>query len=87
MAKTKQRGSPAATKIPITRRALIQRINRALQQRDEQLRAARGPRQQRELGDYWILDLRKRCVASKNIDPEKLARELGVLQPYESVEE
>jgi hypothetical protein len=76
-----------AQKVPITMGALIQRINRVLKHRDEQLKVARGARVLQEFGDFWILDVNRNMVVDKHVDPEELGRELGVLQPYETVAE
>ena len=73
-------------KAPVTMRAVIQRINRKLKADDEQLRATRGEgNAQRELGDYYIVDFNRNSVMRKDVDPAKLARELGVLKPWEEV--
>jgi hypothetical protein len=72
--------------VPVSRRGLIQRINRALAKQDEQLKTTRGDgRARQELGDYYLLDFELNAVTEKNVDPEALARELGVLKPYERV--
>jgi len=74
-------------KVRISRRALVQRINRKLAQRDERLKSSRGVRARQDCGNYWILNVRRNFVADRNIDPEQLARELGVLQPFEALED
>jgi hypothetical protein len=37
-----------------------------------------------DCGNYYILDLKRNAV-SKDIDPENLARKLGVLKDWEEV--
>ena len=66
-------------------RAVVQRINRKLAADDEMLKAARGARMQLDCGDYYVVDFRQNCVTSKDVDPEVLARKLGVLKGYEQV--
>ena len=64
---------------PVTMRALIQRINRKLEQNDQRLRAARSS----DLGRYYILDFKHNSVVKRHIDPEALGRDFGVLKDYE----
>lgn len=72
-------------KVPVTLRAVIQRINRKLAPDNEVLKAARGARMQQEVGDYYIVDFSKNAVTRMDADPEKLARELGVLKDWETL--
>ena len=74
----------ATTKAPVTERALVQRINRALALRGERLRAGRG-RSVDDLGDYFVVDVDRRAVVGKDITLEEYGRDLGVLQPWERV--
>jgi hypothetical protein len=74
------------TTVPVSMRALVQRINRQLKKDNEQLRKARG-RDQYNIGDWFTLDLYHNAVARTYLDPEKLGRELGVLRPWECVED
>jgi hypothetical protein len=74
------------TKVGISKRALIQRINRKLRREDEQLRAARGGRDHQNLGDYYVIDYRGNFVTRKDVNIVTLGRELGVLQPWETAE-
>ena len=71
--------------IPVTMRALLQRINRALAQDDEVLKKTRGARAVQELGDYYVLDFNRNALVEKDVDPEELGRELGILEDYERV--
>lgn len=72
--------------VPITQRALIQRINRALKDNDESLKKTRGAAMELECGEYYILSFRN-VVMNKHVDPEELGRSLGVLKPHERVVE
>jgi hypothetical protein len=65
-------------------RALIQRINRKLRDEDEVLKIPRG-RARHQLGDFFLLNWRLNIVVHDHVDPEPLARELGVLRPWEKV--
>ncbi len=94
--------------VPVTMRALVQRINRGLARRDgcmhgqdpmcrrcEEngfapatiLKASRGERARLDLGEFYVLDVSGNSVLSKQIDPEELGRELGVLHAWERVAE
>jgi hypothetical protein len=70
------------TSIPITRRALIQRINRKLPE-GEKLKCSRGAQTENELGAYYTVDECSNTVTASHIDLEKWASELKVLKPYE----
>ena len=87
---------PPVRKAMITERALIQRINRKLQQQPnpEVLRAARTERQREELGDYFTVcestfGEPKKAISSGVcrvfVRIERLASELGVIRPWEEV--
>jgi hypothetical protein len=79
-----------ATKVPITMRALTQRINRKLAADSDsgnwvgkRLRASRGEGEISNLGGFYLLDSSKGAVVDDHVDPEKLGRKLGVLKPWE----
>lgn len=74
--------------VPVTRRALIARINRTLRKQDETLKAVRGDgRARQELGDYYILDAAHVRILRANVDLAAIGTELGVLAPYEKLED
>jgi hypothetical protein len=75
----------AANKVPVSTRALIQRINRALAHEGEQLKTTRGERWRGELGNFYIIDTYRNGIEAQHVDPEELGREMKVLQPYEVV--
>ena len=75
----------AGAKVPVTVRAVTQRINRALRARGETLKAARGVRARQDLGDYYTIQVDRNAVVDTHVDLERLARELGALAPYEQV--
>lgn len=74
-------------KVPVTTRALIQRINRKLKPEQERLKTLRGDRWRGDLGDYFVVDFFTNRIVAQHVDPEKLGRELGVLQPWERVQD
>ncbi len=67
----------------ITRRALIQRINRKLKPDRKMLRATREGRIRSEVGNYHVIDFRSNAITHTNVDVETMTRELGVLKDYE----
>jgi hypothetical protein len=69
--------------VPVTTRALTQRINRKLRDDDRMVKPSRGERARADLGDFYVLDFKKNAVLQKNIDLGALGRELGALQPFE----
>jgi hypothetical protein len=74
------------TTIPLARRALVQRINRALKPKGQMLKTARG-RAVASAGRYFVTDFRRGVVVGQRVDPEALARELGCLAAWEHVED
>ena len=57
---------------------VVQRINQELAAKGQILTAKRKIGTTQHLGDYYILDLSGNVIDT-HIDPEKLARKLGVL--------
>jgi hypothetical protein len=70
----------------VTKRALMQRVNRALKADGEQLKVSRGMRAFLDLGELFTVDISRNFISRKDIDLERLARQLGVLKPYETLE-
>ena len=77
----------ATQTVPVTERALLQRINRRLAKDGEQVRKARTERARLELGDYYRIDVSGNVIVGKDEHLEKLGAELGLLQKYEHVVE
>lgn len=70
--------------VPISRRALIQRINRALAKEGELLKACRpNSRAYHELGEFYVVDTSANAIVGKDVDLESYARELKVLEKFE----
>jgi hypothetical protein len=76
-------GTAKRTRVPVTTRALLQRINRAFQGDDEILKKSRGMRAFLDVGEYYTVDVRRNSICRANVDPEKLGRELEVLAEWE----
>jgi hypothetical protein len=74
-------------KMQVTTRAVIQRINRRLKPDAKQLCVTRGERMLQSIGYYHIMDYSSNYVSRPNVDPETLARELGVLGEHEEMVE
>lgn len=74
----------ARARVPVTRRALTQRINRALKKDARMLKTPRGEARN-ELGNYYVLDLNRNRVVEKHVDVEAMGRALGVLQKFEAL--
>ncbi len=72
---------------PVSRRTLIQRINRKLAHENKVLRATRVRGYKAILGDYYIVNNNFNAITATHCDPAKLAKELGVLADYESIQE
>ena len=72
------------TKVKVSERALIQRINRKL---SKELKSLRGAREKsigfHDTGRYYIVDDSRNLVAATDVKLEELGRELKVLKPYE----
>ena len=69
----------------VTMHALKQRINRKLP--DEKLKTARSRRVESSVGRYYTIDPKQNFVVHDHLDPEAIARELGVLANHEHVVE
>jgi hypothetical protein len=73
----------AEKRVPVSERALIQRLNRKMWHDDLMIRTTRGGRAEIDLGRHYVLNWRINGIAGKDIDLEDYGREFGVLQPYE----
>lgn len=69
--------------VPITMRALIQRINRKLP-KGEMLKAARSRRSADSTGWHFVIAHNE--IKQHHVNVETLGRKLGVLADYERVE-
>jgi hypothetical protein len=73
------------SKTPVSRRALIQRLQRKLRHEGEMLVATRSGRWRNELGDYHVVNVRRNAVVAQHVDPEALARKIGALKEWEKM--
>jgi len=75
----------------VSQRAIVQRINRRLANDQQTLRVTRpGSRWANDLGAFYIVDndpLGRENLVAAHVDLETLARELGVLEPGETIAE
>ena len=74
-----------ATKVPVTVRALTQRINRHLMKQEEVLKKARARAIRAEFGEYYVVNWRSNLVQQWHVDPVALAQELGLLHAWETI--
>lgn len=70
--------------VPVTQRALVQRVNRLLAKEDRVIKAARGGAAV-DLGDFYMVDTEINGIIEKHVDIEETARKLGALKPYEKL--
>ena len=76
--------------VPVSRRALEQRINRKLAAAGEVLRRKRSDWAANGCGwntrgDYYLIDTNTNFLIDEGIDLEDLGRHLGVLRAYETL--
>jgi len=86
---TKETATEEQGKVPVTMRAIVQRINRKLApdgyRRLKQSRGRPWKYLDRDVGKWFLVDGRRNSVERTHVDPEELAKELGVLKPWERV--
>jgi hypothetical protein len=76
----------AKTKVPVTERALLQRINRKLRkEQDSVVKKARGENVALTIGEYFMVGFHSNAVMEQDVDLKKLGKELGVLRAWESL--
>jgi hypothetical protein len=80
-------GKQTADFVPVSARALEQRINRKLAAQGEKLKRCRSDRWRHDLGDYYVINVDKNIIVFKQVNLEVLGRELGALAPYERLED
>ena len=69
----------------VTKRAIVQRINRALAREGQKLIARRG-KWRSELGDFYIVDVIRNAITNEYVDLEDCGRGLKVLAEWEQLE-
>jgi hypothetical protein len=77
----------AGKKVPVTVRALTQRINRTLREKNQRLKLPRGAQARLDLGGigYYVIDCRRNRIVADHVDIEVLGRKLGALREWEEV--
>jgi hypothetical protein len=75
------------TKVPVSARALLQRLNRVLAQDDLLLKKARGAGVVQQLGEYYVIDTRVNGVVEKDVDLEAFARKRLAMAAWETLSE
>jgi hypothetical protein len=76
--------APVTGKVPVTERALYQRINRKLKHENQSLRTARS--EDTNLGRYFIVDTYRNQLVDSHVNIEKLGRKLEALAAWEELE-
>lgn len=72
--------------VPVTERAIVQRINRCLKPDLLQLKKCRNRgRWHDELGDYYLVDLNRNSINEKHVDLATMAKELKVISDFEQM--
>ena len=87
---SKQKGG---ARVPVTERALVQRINRALAKQDRKLSKSRsfytsdgqGPHYNDNLGAFYVVDTNRNMLADSHVNIEGLGRSLEVLAEWEAL--
>jgi len=74
-------------KVPVGMRALTQRINRALAKDGQKLVTSRSNMEKSNFGNWYIVDISTNAVDAYHCELETLAKECGVLKPYEVFED
>jgi hypothetical protein len=74
-------------KVAVSRRAVVQRVNRKLASQGQRMVAARSERVRQELGSYYVIDLNSNTVVWKRFDLAAYAQKLGALKTWERVED
>jgi hypothetical protein len=75
----------SGAKVPVSTRAIIQRINRVLVKDGRQVKTARSIHVQLDCGKYFVIDVRNNAISRHDVSLEELATVLEVLQPYEEI--
>jgi len=71
--------------VPVSERALLQRINRKLAPDYEQVKKSRPSRFSDTLGEYYRIDMECNFILQTHEDIEKLGRKLRALDPWEEL--
>ena len=74
--------------VPVAFRSILQRLNRHLKANSREIKAVRlkGTTDRTEFGEYFMLDTKRGAVIATQLTAlkiAKLARDVGVLKPWE----
>ena len=85
----KNKRAKTESKVPVSERALIARINRKLAHEGEQLRKKRSPWAAWGAADwgFYAVDVNRNVITADHVDLESWGKELGALEPYERLVE
>lgn len=72
-------------KVPVSRRAVLARVNRILAKEDQAFRISRSHGEKSNLGEAYILDTRRNVVVAHQMSLEELASELGAIKSFEEM--
>ncbi len=78
---------PTIARRPVGERSLIQRLNRRLAKDSQKLCMSRSRAAEAEFGKFSVADTATGEVTASIIEVEGLARDLGVLRPWEELED
>lgn len=73
------------TKVPVSWRSLLQRLNRRLAHEGRILKKSREGHALAELGTYYVLDRPHNAIVAHHVDPQALAETYHILQPWEAL--
>ena len=77
---------PVLKRIPVSERALLARLNRALSKEDQMLKKCReDSRWYNDLGDYALVEMSRNQWIDTHVDLEALGREKGLLKEFEQL--
>jgi hypothetical protein len=74
-------------KVPVSERALVQRVNRKLKEKNEKVLKSRSNGGGLTRGEYYLLDTDHHALVHESVDLEGMGRELGVLKDWEALAE
>lgn len=72
-------------KVPVTRRALLARVNRILAKEGRAFRVSRSHGELSNLGEAYILDTYKNSPVYLNVNLKDMAEELGAIKAFEEL--
>lgn len=74
-------------KVPVSQKALMQRINRRLAEDGWVVRTSRSSRAVFDLGQHYVLDPSINNIIETHVDLEAFGHELGALRAWEALVE